>query len=187
MIKTYYLSGLFILISVFLFSCTGDISQCDTDQFRKLSIYPASCTIKIPEYDIIDSAFIIDGTTIMNYRIRARDSSMSMVCFVQENNKNNHFSTDLKIIKEFQRNEIEFNRTGFRQLVDTIFRVKNVSIGYLKYLIPDREAQFYESRVVFYVNGKLVTMWIFENVKNSLETTKSLSDRIIETIQFGKI
>ncbi len=112
---------------------------------------------------------------------------MSMVCFVQENNKNSHFSTDLKIIKEFQRNEVEFNRTGFRQLVDTIFRVKNVSIGYLKYLIPDTEAQFYESRVVFYVNGKLVTMWIFENVKNSLETTKSLSDCIIETIQFGKM
>lgn len=179
--------GLFILISAFLFSCAGNISECDTNRFRKLSIYPASCTIKIPEYDIIDSAFIMDGTTILNYRIRARDSSMSMVCFVQENNKNNHFSTDLRIIKEFQRNEVEFNRTEFQQLVDTIFKVKNVSIGYLKYLIPNTKAQFYESRVVFYANGNLITMWIFENVRNSLRATKSLSDCIIETIQFGNL
>lgn len=156
--------------------------NCDITSFSALELYPVRCSIKLPNYSFIDSS-TYDKRTILNYSIKSRDSVLDMNCFVKSYENYPYVLPNISLIKKFEKQEAEFNRKNIKLLVDTTLIKAGVEIGYLKYFVSTPIESFYEGRVFFYRDKKLVNLWLFEKYLNDSGNKCSLIDCILNNIK----
>ncbi len=175
MIKIRYI--ICISFSIYLLSCHSKEQHCEVSTYQILNLYPVDIFLKLPKYQIIDTTRR-DPHTILNYTIQSLDSLISMNCFVISYGNDPYARFDIASLMESQRHEVEFNRNSPKLLSEKINVIDTLKVGYLKYLVQMPEEKFYEGRIFFYKEKKLVTIWLFEKYMNESQNEQSVIDCI---------
>lgn len=66
--------------------------------------------------------------------------------------------------------------------------VRNIQagrVGYLQYLVEQRDKSSYEGRIYFYKDKKLITLWLLEKYGNEEQKDRFLIDCILESISMN--
>ncbi len=84
----------------------------------------------------------------------------------------------------FQKKEVEYERKT-KKLNETIINIGAIKVGYLKYLIEQKDKKFYEGRIFFYTKKKLAEVWVFEKYTNDRQNAHSIVDCIIKSLKLN--
>jgi hypothetical protein len=162
-------------------SCHHPGTICDMPGSQTLELKPVSAYFTLPKFSIEDS-MRFGKEAILSYKIKFADSTLSMNCFVTSNGNVTDAKFDLASLKKLQKDEVLFNRISPELLIDEIRQVNSTNIGYVKYLISMPSEKFYEGRIFFLKENKLVTIWIFERFKSDSYNHGSIIDCIVKSI-----
>jgi hypothetical protein len=172
----------FFVVFLFISSCSVNSRVCNMDSFDELYLHPVNCRLKLPKFLILDSVRY-DNDLLLSYVIQSEDSLLNMNCFVKR-----YYSPskpDIRILNSFQKQEVEFNRKS-KLLNEYIKDVNGFQVGFLKYLIETPDKKFMESRIFFYKQQKVVTLWLFEKYNgNTVPDKGTLIDCIFNSISLN--
>jgi hypothetical protein len=148
---------------------------------QTLELKPVSCYFTLPKFSIEDS-MRFGKEAILSYKIKFADSTLYMNCFVTSNGNETDAKFDLVSLKKLQKDEVLFNRNTPKLLIDEIRQINSTNVGYVKYLVNMPGEKFYEGRIFFLKENKVVTIWIFERFKSDSYNHESMIDCIVKSI-----
>jgi len=172
-----------VLITLLFLSCNPKEQTCDISEFKELNLYPVNAILKLPEYEFIDS-IVYDKQTIINYKVKTLDSSLSLTVFIDSYEKDSNSLVAINQMMVFQKQQVEDGMDSIKLLSDTMLNRDNVSIGFIKYFVQHEDKKYYESRIAFYRGRILVKLWLFEKCADKAKNAISIIDCIFDNMVF---
>jgi hypothetical protein len=172
-------------IALLILACSPKKENCAIDTFADLSLYPVNTNLRLPPYKIVDSLKYGNGETILNYKIKAIDSTVELIAFIYDYTKKSDREFDMVHFSSVQKEEVKFGRDSVAILIDTVKDFGEVKVGYLKYLIEQKGKKFFEGRIFFYKENKLSIIWLFEPYREDRASKLSTIDCIFESMQIN--
>lgn len=174
-----------ILSICIIISCQESKNHCKENKLTELLLKPFRISVKMPKYKIIDSTIYGGSNTILNYKIKSLDNSIELIVFIDD--QKDFIGRDLRIenITGFQKMEVESTSESRTSLLNEHYKqIQHIKVGYLKYLIEKKNEKYFESRIYFYKENKLVVIWIFEKFISEVNNSYSKVDCILDSINF---
>jgi hypothetical protein len=175
----------FVLIVVFFISCNTEKNYCVYENFNKLNLAVVNTFIEIPPHQITDT-LRYGKETDLYYTVKSIDSSITLNAFVTSTDSNNLGRFDITHVTLTQKQEVENGQNSKKLLSEKYKTVDNVKVGYLKYLIEQSGNTFFEGRIYFYKDKKLVVLWIFEKYEQDTDKNHLTMDCMLESLEFNK-
>lgn len=179
MIKNNCYSLIVLLIS--LMSYDRNKTKCQMSNLYELQLAPIQAKLMIPHYKIVDST-LYDPKTVLSYDIHSYDKTFEIKCFIKSGESQSPSASELNSVMSFQKGEVEFGRDSIRKIDEKFRTVDGVRVGFVKYFVRQQKESFWESRIFFFKETKLVTLWVFEKYQTTPITAPLLSDCILQNI-----
>ncbi|OQP38764.1 hypothetical protein A4H97_18780 [Niastella yeongjuensis] len=174
-----------VIANVFILSCNDNGGYCQQGVVNDLVIEPVHTVLKIPPYRIYDSVIYYNGRTMLNYKITTIDSSLELILFVDDYKDYSDKQRDIEHIKKMQKQEVESSLESKITLITERYKqADSIKVGYVKYLIEQKNEKFYSARIFFYRDKRLVTIWLFENFINEKRNLNSEIECILNSLAF---
>lgn len=171
------------VLSVLLINCNSKNQECVQEDFKELGLKPVHVSVKIPPYQIVDTAKYGPGRTILNYKIKSLDSLLSIVVFIDDYDDYADEQLNINRIASLQKQEVESAQNDKKLLTEEIKSIDSLKVGYLKYLVEQPNDKFYSSRIFFYKDKKLIVLWLFDRNVNNKYNYSSVSDCVLKSLK----
>lgn len=182
--KKYLIS--ITILSAVVINCKTKESTCQAKDFKEIDLKPSRVKFNIPSSCQLKDSTIYDNVYknfLLNYAFSSSDSSLFITADIQSDKMHkDHFT--YQNFYSLNREEVNNWPDSKNTLLKDFSRnIDTVKVGYLKYLIKQKDNDHYEGRIFFLREGKIIKLWVVEKIDKNKDKDHLLMDCVFESIK----